>query len=54
MGPLINGLKSWLINGGDPNYLYTNWDDPPSVSQVIQSHFVLSGSRTEWGKETLR
>ena len=21
MGPLINGRTSWLINGGDPNYL---------------------------------
>lgn len=20
------------INGGDPNYLYTNWDGPPSRS----------------------
>ena len=20
----------WLVNGGDPNYLLTNWDDPPS------------------------
>ncbi len=23
MGPLINGRTSWLINGGDPNYLLT-------------------------------
>ena len=23
MGPLINGRKKWLINGGDPNYLLT-------------------------------
>ena len=22
---------SWLINGGDPNYVLTNWDDPPSI-----------------------
>ena len=21
---------SWLINGGDPNYLRPSWDDPPS------------------------
>ena len=20
----------WLIDGGDPNYLLYNWDDPPS------------------------
>ena len=23
MGPLTNGRTSWLINGGDPNYLLT-------------------------------
>ena len=21
----------WLIDGGDPNHLITNWDDPPSM-----------------------
>ena len=38
IGPLRIGLwdpfqmgVSWLINGGDPNHLYTNWDDPPSL-----------------------
>ena len=30
VGPLPNGRTSWLINGGDPNYLRPSWDDPPS------------------------
>ena len=25
---------SWLINGGDPNYLRPSWDDPPSRSPI--------------------
>ena len=29
MGPLPNGLNSWFVNGGDPNYLLIG-DDPPS------------------------
>ena len=29
MGPLINGISKWHINGGDPNYLRPSWDDPP-------------------------
>ena len=30
MGPLPNGLTSWLINGGDPNHVSKSWHDPPS------------------------
>ena len=35
VGPLPNGLNSWLINGGDPNYTYKSWDDPPSRVDTI-------------------
>ena len=35
VGPLINGLNSWLVNRGDPNHLRDpSWDDPPSKRRV--------------------
>ena len=32
--PLPNGRTSWLINGGDANFL-VNWDGPPNAPQEI-------------------
>ena len=29
---------SWLINGGDPNYLRPSWDDPPSGPPTELGH----------------
>ena len=31
---------SWLIHGGDPNHLLTNWDDPPSWGRTGTKLFM--------------
>ena len=31
VGPLSKMAFLWLIKGGDPNYTYDTWDDPPRI-----------------------
>ncbi len=36
VGPLPNGLKKWLINGGDPFTTYDTWGDPPKRPTTLK------------------
>ena len=58
-GPLPNRLYKWCVNRGDPNYLLTGWDDPPSrgpnhrlrsvgwdgICQFLGGHVLFGGSK---------